>query len=137
MTRQNTVLNNQVIHNNPWLCDHLTELCICTAVDVSLSPRALISDAVKRSSVAHLFHFYPVLCEIASIPRKTPSAWALPSPTSPHPSVNGVNDTKAGHPRTSTLSNSSSQEARLIELDARALARSCLKEVGKEMGVIH
>ncbi|KAF8879578.1 guanine nucleotide exchange factor in Golgi transport N-terminal-domain-containing protein [Infundibulicybe gibba] len=35
----------------------------------------LISDAVKRSSVAHLFHFYPVLCEIASMPRKTPSGW--------------------------------------------------------------
>ncbi|KAG2106226.1 uncharacterized protein F5147DRAFT_233970 [Suillus discolor] len=44
------------------------------AVDVGLSPSALIADVVKRSPVAHTFYFYSVLCEIASIPRKTPSA---------------------------------------------------------------
>ncbi|KAF8550522.1 hypothetical protein OG21DRAFT_397414 [Imleria badia] len=45
------------------------------AVNPNLPPSALIADVVKRSSVAHLFCFYPVLCEIASIPRKTPAAW--------------------------------------------------------------
>ncbi|KAJ7664366.1 hypothetical protein DFH06DRAFT_322458 [Mycena polygramma] len=86
------------------------------AIDASLSPSHLIADAVKRSSVAHLFHFYPVLCEIASIPRKTPSTWVLPR--------------AAGR-------SSSSEDDEAIELDARVLARECLKEVGREMGVRH
>ncbi|KAK7039339.1 protein MON2 [Favolaschia claudopus] len=85
------------------------------AVDTSLSPSLLIADAVKRSSIAHLFHFYPVLCEIASIPRKAPSTWVL----------QGVVDKV-----------SPSQADNTIELDARVLARDCLKEVGKEMGVL-
>ncbi|KAJ7842842.1 hypothetical protein B0H14DRAFT_3868774 [Mycena olivaceomarginata] len=84
------------------------------AIDASLSPSLLIADAVKRSSIAHLFHFYPVLCEIASTPRKTPSTWVLPRAAD---------------------KDSSSEGAEAIELDARVLARECLKEVGKEMGV--
>ncbi|KAF7333497.1 Protein MON2 [Mycena venus] len=84
------------------------------AVDASLSPPLLIADAVKRSSIAHLFHFYPVLCEIASIPRKTPSTWVL---------------ARAGD------KGSSSEGEEAVELDARVLARECLKEVGREMGV--
>jgi len=86
------------------------------AIDASLSPSLLIADAVKRSSIAHLFHFYPVLCEIASIPRKTPSTWVLSRAVDRDSSLEG-------------------DEA--IELDARVLARECLKEVGKEMGVRH
>ncbi|KAF9267021.1 hypothetical protein L218DRAFT_955496 [Marasmius fiardii PR-910] len=35
------------------------------------NPSRLIADSAKRSPVAHLFYFYPILCEIASIPRKT------------------------------------------------------------------
>ncbi|KAJ7102802.1 hypothetical protein C8R44DRAFT_682224 [Mycena epipterygia] len=85
------------------------------AIDASLSPSLLIADAVKRSSVAHLFHFYPVLCEIASIPRKTPSSWVL----------------------TRAADKSSSEGVEATELDARVLARECLKEVGREMGVRH
>lgn len=81
------------------------------AIDTSMGPSLLIADAVKRSSVAHLFHFYPVLCEIASIPRKTPSSWVL----------------SRGADR------EASPEA--VEIDARVLARNCLKEVGREMGV--
>ncbi|KAG5638067.1 hypothetical protein H0H81_002035 [Sphagnurus paluster] len=89
-------------------------------IDTSFNPTQLIADAVKRSSVAHLFHFYPVLCEIASIPRKTPSAWVVAPQTGPI--TNGFTDT---HQRAESA----------IELDARTLARACLKEVGKEMGV--
>ncbi|KAJ7123851.1 hypothetical protein C8R43DRAFT_1098976 [Mycena crocata] len=84
------------------------------AVDASLTPSLLIADAVKRSSVAHLFYFYPVLCEIASIPRKTPSSWVLSQGTD-----------KASPPETDEAT----------ELDARVIARECLKEVGREMGV--
>jgi len=85
------------------------------AIDASLSPSLLIADAVKRSSVAHLFHFYPVLCEIASIPRKTPSSWVLSRVPDKSSSPDGDEAT---------------------ELDARVLARECLKEVGREMGVL-
>ncbi|KAG5643461.1 hypothetical protein DXG03_000893 [Asterophora parasitica] len=81
-------------------------------IDTSLSPAEVITDAVKRSSVAHLFHFYPVLCEIASIPRKTPAAWVA-----------------ATRPR------SVGNDQHAMPLDARELARACLREVGKEMGV--
>ncbi|KAJ7752413.1 hypothetical protein DFH07DRAFT_520905 [Mycena maculata] len=80
------------------------------AVDASLSSSLLIADAVKRSSIAHLFHFYPVLCEIASIPRKTPSSWVA--------------------------SRAADKGEEVTELDARVLARECLREVGREMGVL-
>ncbi|KAK0441196.1 uncharacterized protein EV420DRAFT_1650111 [Desarmillaria tabescens] len=86
------------------------------ALDVSLTPSLLIADAVKRSSVAHLFHFYGVLCEIASIPRKAPSSWTI-SPTPTGMNGNAENGNEA------------------VQLDARDLSRQCLKEVGKEMGV--
>ncbi|KAF9233451.1 guanine nucleotide exchange factor in Golgi transport N-terminal-domain-containing protein [Melanogaster broomeanus] len=90
------------------------------AVDPSLAPSALIADVVKRSSVAHIFYFYQILCEIGSISRKTPSAWVLSSgdePPRPRPRI-GAPDT----------------DARVIEVDARALTKECLRVLGKEMG---
>ncbi|KAF8495991.1 hypothetical protein F5888DRAFT_1804548 [Russula emetica] len=45
------------------------------AVDTSLPPAELIADSVKRSSRAYIFHFFSLLCEIASVPHKAPSAW--------------------------------------------------------------
>jgi hypothetical protein len=79
-------------------------------IDCSRSPSDIIADAVKRSAVAHLFHFYPVFCEIVSIPRRTPNAWV-----SSHAGGDQNGDVAA------TL------------LDARVLAKECLKLVGKEM----
>ncbi|GLB42717.1 putative C-terminal region of Mon2 protein [Lyophyllum shimeji] len=99
-------------------------------IDTSQSLSQLISDAVKRSPIAHLFHFYPVLCDIASIPRKTPTAWVVPArtPSSAEPAVNGhAADASAAWPE--------NVDANAVELDARTLARACLKEIGKEMGV--
>ena len=100
-------------------------------IDQTLDPSKLIADAVKRSPKAHLFHFYPVLCEIVSIPRRTPSAWvpsdtlslpksALPPEGSANPGGEATSDVDHGRP---------------VELDARSLVKECLKEVGKEMGV--
>ncbi|ESK90972.1 hypothetical protein Moror_16370 [Moniliophthora roreri MCA 2997] len=70
------------------------------------SPSQLIADAIKRSPVAHLFYFYPVLCEITSVPKNTPfsSSWG--------PATDAV-----------------------ARVDARSLAKECLKVVGREMGV--
>ncbi|KAG6901567.1 hypothetical protein C0995_010501 [Termitomyces sp. Mi166 len=95
--------------------------------DASLSPALLMADVVKRSTVAHLFHFYPVLLEIASTPRKAPSAWVVPTKamSSAGPLTNGY-----------TIFDSDAQgNVNAVELDARTLAQNCLKEVGKEMGV--
>lgn len=108
---------------------------IYIAIDSTMPPSELIADAVKRSSVAHLFHFYPILCDIVSIPRKTPSAWLIAEAASPlFPSL----------PRTSTdhvdiASQGNIENLALdrvaLELDARALARECLKLVGNEIDI--
>ncbi|OBZ73105.1 Protein MON2 [Grifola frondosa] len=56
------------------LSDSPSQYCVeQPSIVQSLEPSQLIADAVKRSTKAHLFHFYPILCEIVSIPRKTPS----------------------------------------------------------------
>ncbi|KAG6888448.1 hypothetical protein C0992_008477 [Termitomyces sp. T32_za158] len=96
-------------------------------IDVSLSPTLLMADAVKRSTVAHLFHFYPVLLEIVSIPRKTPSAWVIPikAPSSVGRLMNGHTE----------FGSDAQRHVEAVELDARTLARNCLKEVGKGIGV--
>jgi hypothetical protein len=39
-----------------------------------LPPAELIADPVKCSSRSHVFHFYSLLCEIASVLSKAPSA---------------------------------------------------------------
>jgi hypothetical protein len=93
----------------PGLCFFLSRSTLltprCSAIDVSLPSAALIADAVRRSTKAHLFELYPVLCEIATSSR-TAIAW---------------------------IASEGGKEA--IELDARALASQCLAEIGKEMGM--
>ena len=95
------------------------------AVDPSLPPSALIADVVKRSSVAHLFYFYPVLCEIAAIPRKTPAAWV--SVASPLVGARDQGQGRIGAPE---------GDGKVVEVDARALAKECLRVLGKEMGAV-
>ncbi|KAG1824868.1 uncharacterized protein BJ212DRAFT_1566454 [Suillus subaureus] len=99
-------------------------------VDVTLSPSALIADVVKRSPVAHLFYFYLVLCEIASIPRKTPSAWVITS-SSP-PKTNQKRRDNSLQPHIGALE----EGGDAMEVDARTLARKALQVLGKEMGAI-
>ncbi|KAG1719544.1 uncharacterized protein EDB91DRAFT_1240566 [Suillus paluster] len=100
------------------------------AVDVTLSPSMLIADVVRRSPVAHLFYFYSVLCEIASIPRKTPSAWVITNSSPPE-----TDQERRGHsvqPRIGALEKGGDA----MEVNARTLAREALKVLGKEMGAI-
>jgi hypothetical protein len=80
------------------------------AIDAALAPSLLIADAVKRSPIAHLFHFYPSFCDIAAIPRKTPSSWITSE-------VNGHGETAS------------------IQVDARSLAKKALRLIGEEMGM--
>ncbi|KZT66278.1 hypothetical protein DAEQUDRAFT_470892 [Daedalea quercina L-15889] len=101
------------------------------AIDPSLEPAQLIADAVKRSPKAHLFHFYPVLCEIVSIPRRSPSTWVPPDALSlPNSALSPRGSAASGGE-----ANGDADHGRPIELDARSLVKECLKEVGKEMGV--
>ena len=113
-------------------------------IDISKGPSVLIADAVKRSSIAHLFQFYPLFCEIASIPRKTPSAWVMAQTSLPRSSpivlsANARNGKDGESPRSSIVTGTGERgegsDDQAIELDARVLARGCLLEVGKEMGV--
>ena len=104
--------NNQVCAFPPL--SSLRVLKASSGPDSSLSPARLIADAVQRSTKAHLFQLYPVLCEITASPRKTPAAWMASHGTKP-------SDGEA--------------DGAVEELDARTLARQCLNEIGKEMGM--
>ncbi|KAG1830966.1 hypothetical protein DFJ58DRAFT_918292 [Suillus subalutaceus] len=98
------------------------------AIDVTLSPSALIADVAQRSPVAHLFYFYSVLCEIASIPRKTPSTWVITN-SSLLEKERGGNFLQ---PHIGALE----EGGDVMEIDARTLARKALQVLGKGMGAI-
>jgi hypothetical protein len=104
------------------------------AIDASLTPSGLIADAVKRSSRAHVFHFYTLLCEIASVPRKPPSAWIAGDRL-----VAASKEKQENGGRMSTQASSGAgpgmDHGHVLSFDARVLARECLKEVGRELGV--
>jgi len=106
------------------------------AVDTSLPPSELIADSVKRSSRAHMFHLYSLLCEIASVPRKAPNAWITADrlvvsggPAGTEKETAAAAQVRTHHP----ISRPGS--GHLVLFDARGLARECLKEVGRELGV--
>ena len=129
---------------------------VSTRLDTPPTPRELVSDSIKRSTVAHLFHFYPVLCEIASIPRRSPTAWVQASVSSDSDKVNrSKNERDNGKAKgrlqkkennnkekttrvvadASVTADDGDVKGDVIELNARTLARDCLKELGREMGV--
>ena len=112
------------------------------AVDTSLPASEIIADSVRRSSRAHVFHFYALLCEIVSVPRKAPSAWVMAERLVPGGRSKDKKDdspiaVRVHHPlgQVAMGAGNGSDTGRLVSLDARALARECLKEVGRELGV--
>ena len=109
------------------------------AVDTSLPPTELIADSVKRSSRAHMFHFYSLLCEIASVPRKAPSAWISADRLAVLSGLPAEKEKKETEPaatgRAHHPSSSRPGPGHLVSFDGRELARECLKEVGRELGV--
>ncbi|KAF8311099.1 hypothetical protein DL93DRAFT_1519713 [Clavulina sp. PMI_390] len=112
-------------------------------IDPSLPPHELITDATRRSPKAHLFHFYTLLYEIATVPRASPSAWVLPSSSS---SVSSMSFSRPLTPPASLKSKAISTSAPAgngdkisasldaVEVDARQLAKLCLREIGMEIG---
>jgi hypothetical protein len=165
ITQQNIVSSN-LVKFPPFLIAFIAYILkilsfssdVSIRLDTSPTPRELVSDSIKRSTVAHLFHFYPVLCEIASIPRRSPTAWVQTS-TSDSDKVNrgkknerddgkakgklqkkenSSNNNKEKSNRAvadAVVSADGDVKGDVIELDARTLARDCLKELGREMGV--
>lgn len=107
------------------------------AIEQPSEPTQMIADAVKRSTIAHLFHFYPILCEIVAIPRKTPAAWVMTkAPKSFHDAPSTASSVEVRRSVSwNQVSTGEVNEGRAVELDARTLVKECLKEVGKEMGV--
>jgi hypothetical protein len=99
--RLNTGWSNQVRQRIPILSTSLSHST--QGPDTSLPPAELVRDAIRRSTIAHLFELYPLLCEIASSTR-TAVAW-MP-----------------------LLDNGGAEE-----FDARTLASQCLEEIGKEL----
>lgn len=87
-----------------------------------------------------MFHLYSLLCEIASVPRKAPSAWIaadrLGISSGGSAASKEKKETAAAvrthHPSSSRAGSGSGH---LVSFDARGLARDCLKEVGRELGV--
>ena len=108
-----------------------------SAVDTSLPPAQLIADSVKRSSHAHMFHFYSLLCEIASVPRKAPSAWISADRLAVSSGVPAEKEMEMEAAATGRNPHTSSSRpvTHLASFDSRELARECLKEVGRELGV--
>jgi hypothetical protein len=96
------------------------------AIDASLEPSELIADAVKRSSRGHVFHFYTLLCEIASVPRKAPNVWIT---------ADRLGTASDGPTTVDSGVGSGIGRGHVLSFDARVLARECLKEVGRELGV--
>jgi hypothetical protein len=86
-----------------------------------------------------MFHFYSLLCEIASVPRKAPSAWISADRLAVLSGVPAEKEKKemeaAATGRTHHPSSSRPGSGHLASFDARELARECLKEVGRELGV--
>ncbi|KAI5999270.1 hypothetical protein EDD15DRAFT_2508632 [Pisolithus albus] len=106
---------------------------IHVAVDPSLPASALLPDIVRRSSVAHLYHFYTILCELSSIPRQTPSAWIPSPPPTPASSVHSRAPEDKPNPSAPSANVIRSE---VTVIDARGLARECLRVLGKELGAI-
>lgn len=112
------------------------------ALDPKMTPSQLIPVAIQRSPVAHLFHFYPLLCEIAALPTTPPSAWVVPSIGNVHETVT-VQEQPTG--TTEPVSDDSELKrpsigvtlggkVEAIEVNSRQLSRDCLIVIGRELG---
>ncbi|KAH9933694.1 hypothetical protein B0H21DRAFT_699431 [Amylocystis lapponica] len=132
------LLNLQLWPGTLWaaLSDSPSKYCAeQPSIDGSLPPSQLIADAVKRSTKAHLFHFYPILCEIVAIPRKTPTAWVMTNAPRKSVSSEASPEDARRSMSWSQVATGGADEGHVVELDTRTLVKECLKEVGKEMGV--
>jgi hypothetical protein len=102
-------------------------------IDTSRPPPELIADSVVVC--AHTSSLM-LRCEIASVPQKEPNAWI--TGTADHLISGGPAGTEkenAAAVRTHHPSSSRPVSDHSVSFDARGVARECLKEVGRKLGV--
>ncbi|KAI5120993.1 hypothetical protein M0805_000454 [Coniferiporia weirii] len=103
-------------------------------VEANLPLSSLFKEATKRSTIAHLFHLYTPLCQIAALPRKPPAVWTGAFTLDASVGKDGrPAPVKAGPKGSLIAENVSSGD--IEELDTRRLASLCLEEIGRELGV--
>ena len=78
-----------------------------TLADTTPDDIPSLKGLARRGDKAHLFYFFDLLVDVACSPRRAPTAWRA----------------WAGEPG----------ESKLMEVDARRLARKCLKVLGGEI----
>ena len=139
MIHQNIALSNLASLHVPCLAPASHYSCYSLDIDTTLPAPALIADAVKRSSKAHIFHFYGIFCDIASFPKKTPTAWIIPDTPRHSRWTSSEGAPEEGSPDQFPVGvvgakPPAGQSLAAVEFDARDLSKACLKEIGKEMG---
>jgi len=78
-----------------------------TLADTTQDDTPSLKELAKRGDKAHLFYFYDLFVDVSCSPRKAPTAWRVWAE-------------EAG-------------ESKLMEVDARRLAKKCLKVLGGEI----
>ena len=81
-----------------------------TFADTTQDDTPSLKGLAKRGDKAHLFYFYDLLVDVSCSPRKAPTAWRVWAE-------------EAG-------------ESKPTEVDARRLAKKCLKLLGREICTI-
>ena len=88
----------------------------------------MIADATKRSTKAHLYHFYNVFCKILSLPRSLPSSLTSDDQNDD----TAVKGSLAVNEMQSVMSVSVNSDLK-EEVNARRLVYLCLLEIGKDV----
>lgn len=96
-----------------------------------------MKSTAQRSTLGHLFHFYPLLLDIATLPNKPPILWMMPSLNDVGGTLTTQTENPLGNngdgttPRIGTILGGKSEP---VEVDSRRLAGRCLEILGKEFG---
>lgn len=97
----------------------------------------------QHSTLGHLFHFYPLLLEIATLPNKPPTLWMMPAlndlgETITIQAETPLKDDEEEHEASSSslahVGTSLGGKVEPVEVDSRRLAGECLRILGKEFG---
>ena len=116
----------------------LTDVCTVAlppqAVDTSTSCRA--HSGLGEAFIARVYVPF-ILCETASVQRKAPSGWIFADRLAVLSGAPAEKEKEMETEATGRNHHPSSRPGpgRLVSLDARELARECLKEVGRELRV--
>jgi hypothetical protein len=89
-----------------------------TTQDDRSIPLPSLKGLARNGDKAHLFYFFDLLVDVACSPRKAPTAWRT---------WTEEQQPREGQPR----------ESKPMEVDARRLAKKCLKVLGSEICTVY